>query len=419
MATNVLMLYAPNGASSPCLVLADIVRNLDRSQCSLTLAVDPAVDFFDGESAGDKPTDIVHPSLGSALQTLRAKPLGSMIELSSSFASLVALVRRKKIDVIHVNDDRVSMPVALALSAATRVPYLVHFHNLPGMHVSWRVRITQELSRRAACSVGCSRFIAREIARSGVPEDRVACIYNGSDVAKFNPNVDGRAVRRELGIADDAVVAMQMGRYFHAMKRQADFVRAVAIARAKDPRIVGVVVGWDDPRYSGTFRSYREELEALARDLGLGDSIKLLKARQDAPEMHAASDIAVLPSIGEPFGLVVTEAMATERPVIGASSGAVPEIISDGVDGYLVPEKSPEEIAKRLVELAARPDLRAAMGKRGRAKVVAQFRDARVAERFGRLYAAIAARRPIPADLALHPTANDPKVAPEGERAQP
>jgi glycosyltransferase involved in cell wall biosynthesis len=93
----------------------------------------------------------------------------------------------------------------------------------------------------------------------------------------------------------------------------------------------------------------------MCNQYGLRDSVIIAPARPDTPELIAAADIVALRSINEPFGLVIVEAMAVGRPVIGANAGGIPEIIVDGETGLLVPPKSPVALAAKLVLLANDP----------------------------------------------------------------
>lgn len=322
---------------------------------------------------------------GGARKVLAAATLGANV------VRLAALVRRERIDVIHTNEDANSALIGLALKATTGRPLVVHYHTIPDLYASPRREVMKRIARVADCNVGVSRFVAEEITKLGVPERRVAVAVNGVDVQRFNPSLDGSAVRREYGIGSDQVLAVVLARVAQE-KRQEDFIRALAAARRAEPRLRGMIVGWDDPRYDGRFGSYREELTALAAREGVRDALVMDKARNDAPLLHAAADLTVLPSPAEPFGLVVAEAMATGKPVIGARAGGIPEIIDDGVTGYLVPPRDPAALAEKLVELARSPELRARMGRAGREAACGRFSPAHVATQFEAIYRRVASR---------------------------
>ena len=158
------------------------------------------------------------------------------------------------------------------------------------------------------------------------------------------------------------------------------------------PELRCLLVGWEDPRYRGPFRSYGAELRHIAEQERLGDSLIISPPRPEAPQLMAAADIVALPSVGDPCPLVVMEAMATGKAVIGADSGGIPEEVVDGVTGFLVPPGSVEALADRIVTLARDADLRARMGRAARRRAEACFDEARLAAEFAPIYEALAGR---------------------------
>jgi glycosyltransferase involved in cell wall biosynthesis len=105
----------------------------------------------------------------------------------------------------------------------------------------------------------------------------------------------------------------------------------------------------------------------------------------------AAADMVAMPSLDDPCPLVVTEAMASGKPVIGARSGGITELIADGESGFVVPPMSPESLAEKMVLLAESAELRATMGRAARQRAAAYFDEARLASDFTPIYEALAA----------------------------
>ena len=93
-----------------------------------------------------------------------------------------------------------------------------------------------------------------------------------------------------------------------------------------------------------------------------------------------------MPSIVEGFGIVLLEAFACGRPVLASSIGALREVVSDGVDGYLADPNEEEDWAKKMIALFADSERTMQMGLMGRAKLIADFSDERVARDMERLY---------------------------------
>lgn len=176
-------------------------------------------------------------------------------------------------------------------------------------------------------------------------------------------------------------------------KRQEDVLRAFAIAQRNAPELRCLVVGWEDPRYNGPFPSYAAELRHISEKENIGDGLMMRAARPEAHLLMAAADLVAMPSLDEPFGLVVAEAMASGKPVIAANSGGIPELVVDGTTGFLVPPRSPEALAERMVLLARDARLRAEMGAAARRRAEACFDEARLGAEFGRIYEDMARTR--------------------------
>jgi len=127
----------------------------------------------------------------------------------------------------------------------------------------------------------------------------------------------------------------------------------------------------------------REALVAQAQRLGLGERVTFeMRASTEMPAFYQQLDALAVPSLTRPnwkeqFGRVIVEAMACGVPVVGSSSGAIPDVI--GEDGLIVPEGDVEALAAALRRLMTAPDLRQELGQRGRGRVLAHYTQAQVA----------------------------------------
>ncbi len=203
---------------------------------------------------------------------------------------------------------------------------------------------------------------------------RPRVVHNGLDLSGYDPAQPSTA-RRELGLTDDLFVALHIGRLV-PWKGQREFLAAAALVARDQPRARFVVVG--DTAFEGP--AYRDELHALARRLGLAERVIFTGWRQDIPALLAAADVLVHSSVlPEPFGLVIVEAMAMERPVVASRFGGPAEIVRDGEEGLLVDPRDPAQIARALLRLANDPGARARMGRAGRARAEECFSAARFA----------------------------------------
>jgi glycosyltransferase involved in cell wall biosynthesis len=141
-------------------------------------------------------------------------------------------------------------------------------------------------------------------------------------------------------------------------------IRALPRVIEQVPRALHVVVGDGDDR---------SRLEQLADTTGVSEHVLFLGKTTDQGLVNAYRDCDVfaMPSVGEGFGLVFLEAMAFGKPVIGGNFGGIPDLINDGVNGFLIKRDDVHTLANRITRLLRSPDLSAGMGEAGR-KIVAE-----------------------------------------------
>jgi glycosyltransferase involved in cell wall biosynthesis len=160
-------------------------------------------------------------------------------------------------------------------------------------------------------------------------------------------------------------------------KGHRELVEALAKVKQAVPEVRLFVVGVEDTLAAQSAESYAGQVRARVSELGLEENVIWAGWLEDVPAVMADLDVLAIPSWEEPFGLVVAEAMAMERPVVGFCSGALPEIITNGEEGLLVPARDVEALADALIRLLTDPCRRAEMGRKGRARVLQQFTPAR------------------------------------------
>ena len=146
-----------------------------------------------------------------------------------------------------------------------------------------------------------------------------------------------------------------------------DYIAALEIIKNRGIDFEAYIVGNE-----GNINS--QQLAEEIRSKGLSKDVRYLGPKyNDKTELLGTVDLLVYPSTNDAFPLVILEAMQAELPVIGTCEGAIPEIIDDGVTGYLVNKKSPEEIAEKLGILIKNPELRKKMGEAGRKKYLENY----------------------------------------------
>jgi glycosyltransferase involved in cell wall biosynthesis len=220
-------------------------------------------------------------------------------------------------------------------------------------------------------------FIKKQFSRfPWLDQDRIHIIPNGveiPDTARF----DRSKLRRVAGIGDDAPVILGAGRIF-SQKGFDYLVEAVAILHAQGTGAHAVIVGGGE---EGPVRT-------LARERGIASYLHLPGHRDDVLELMYGADAFVLSSIDEGLPNAVLEAMSVGTPVVAADAGGTAEIITDGVDGYVVPLRDPGAIAEQAGRLISDGALRKRIGEAGRATVRERFSIGAMVDAVERLFAA-------------------------------
>jgi glycosyltransferase involved in cell wall biosynthesis len=192
--------------------------------------------------------------------------------------------------------------------------------------------------------------------RSGIRDDKISVIYNGIEFEALQELPKSEDIRSEgkiIGIVARLVPAKDVSTLLRAFARVSSQVRARLI-------IVG-----DGPLGP----SLKEE----AVELGLGDKVFFMGERSDAKEIIKRFDIGVLTSTYEGLSNAIMEYMHAAKPVIATNIAGNPELVVDGVTGYLFEPGNDEQLAIKLLDLLSHPDKCLQMGFRGRDKIVTSF----------------------------------------------
>ena len=297
---------------------------------------------------------------------------------------LARLVRAEGIQVVHCHKGR-ARTLALLAGLLVRIPVLVLNRGVSFPIGRWR-RLGYT-SRRVTAIVAVCESIKRGLVGAGVPAGKIEVIYSGTDTARFHPDVDGRAVRRELGLGPDQALVTQVG--VRSWRGNDDVLDAMARVHAQAPDARLCFVGAPPPRIA--------LLLDKARQRGLDGVVSVLGHRDDVPEILAASDLVVDASYA---GLGLTgslrEALAVETPVIGTALEGIPELVLDGETGLLVPPRNPDALAQAILRVLDNPSRARAMARAGRKRVEALFSLEAKLTRTEALYHRLLAEHEIP-----------------------
>jgi glycosyltransferase involved in cell wall biosynthesis len=293
--------------------------------------------------------------------------------------SLAALLRRLHAQVVHTHmfAPLIHMLPAITMARIPRVVHTEHSFEYLAAHASNR-RIFRWVSRSAKVfSLVGERMLSFYADTVGVSRKRLCVIPNGVDVDRYQPQIDNRALRAELGIPASAFVVGTAGR-LSPEKHFQDLLSAAARARALggNPHIVLFGEGAE-----------RGALESQAAALGLGDTVSFLGWRTELPRLLGALDVFALCSEAEGLPLALLEAMATGLPAVCTPVGDIPIIVQNDATGFLFPVGEVDAFAQHLRRLETEPDLRRRLGMNGRRLVEEKYSRTTMIDRYVNAYA--------------------------------
>lgn len=307
-------------------------------------------------------------SRGSAVQRLRR--LGLEVEVieeaddEAAIRELAAYLRREEIDLLHAHMYRAEVVGARAAMAAGTPVVMATVH-------SSRVRSPLDIATLAALTPVMDRLIvpstsiAAKVRAEGRGGAQFTIIPNGVDLARFELPVTACALRREFDVPSGAPLLGVVAR-LEPEKGHRYLVDAMPAILRGAPETWLVIVG--EGSLDGELRAQAAALPRPARD-----RIAFTGRREDIAAITGEIDVAILPSLREAQGISILEAMARRRPVVASAVGGIPEVLTDGVDGLLVPPADPAALAEACVRLACSPVLRRQLGEAGRRTVEARF----------------------------------------------
>ena len=331
---------------------------------------------------------------GSGLATLAAERGHGVVPVDMRAASLLTPRRMRralanlKPTIVHLHGFYVTAVGAKSAAASGARAVLATVHTMPSaplalhpgvcgrLEVALRSMFTRRAARsldRIVCVVDAVRV---ELAAMGVPAGKLVTIHNGIPAPGAAAAVAD--AMRSPGASGPPLVG-SVGR-LEAPKGYEHFVDAAAGVAARVPAARFRLVG------DGSLRS---SLERRAAEAGLGGRISFLGWSDDPLSEIAAMDVYVVSSVTDTTNLTVLEAMALGRPVVVTRVGGLPEVVADGLTGYVVPARDADALAGRIVELLEDAEARRRMGEAGRARFAECFTAARMVEEHLALYASL------------------------------
>jgi len=304
------------------------------------------------------------------------------------------LIRKEnfKYDVV-IAHDWLSAISGITVKKEAELPFVFHVHSSEkgrtlgnGSEVVSNIELHG--AKAADLIITVSYAMKDELIKLGFPKEKIQVCYNGVDPQKYNPEAvkaeQVKKIRASYGIKDDELMILYLGRLV-GVKGVDKLIMAIPHVLSKMPKAKLVIVGVGD---------LQDYLANLVKTIRLQDSVKLnfkFVSEEERIQHYAACDVAVFPSLYEPFGIVALEAMSMERPVVvGAAgvSGMREIVICCGEEqcGFHIDPNNPSDIAWGVSSALENPEKGKWLGKNGRRRILGEFTWDKIAEKTITLY---------------------------------
>lgn len=372
--------YSSDVCGGSDLALFEILQHLPRDRYKPAAIIkigDPLADEYRAMGLEVFTVPLIHPrnALNCAYQARFA------LRFWPSVYAIARAVKAFNADLIHVN-TAYNLQGGIAARLAGR-PLVWHVRELADDSFPGRL-VLKTVARLATRAVAISSAVAQTL---GACKDRLRVITDAVELDAYKTLPDDSAVRRDLNLDGPAVSCV--GR-IEPWKGQHVLIEAApAILEAKPDARILIVGG---PAVNKP--EYLENLKRRAAELGIAPNVVFTGIRKDIPQVLAASDILVLPSVTpEPFGRTVIEAMAAATPVVATAAGGPLDTVLDGETGFLVPPQDPGPLARKVSWLFDHPEEARAMGQRGRQRAFDHFTMDRVVRELAAVFDGVARTR--------------------------
>lgn len=347
-------------------------------QCTLATAKS-STDELDGLIVHRHPYFYPYIGLSEEAKQLLNKKGGSPF----SFGLMRALQTMPELDLIHLHGANRIGGIGRYVARQRRIPYVMSLHggvyDVPGEEAaSWTQPTRGALdwgkvlgwwvgSRSVmadANAILCVSYPESVLAQKNMPNKRVIYLPNGADTRRFASG-NGPGFRAKYGIASDARVVLTLAR-IDSQKNQHMPARLIPELREIDPHTHLLFVG------NVTNPSYHDELVDIVATSGMDGQVTIIPGiASDSPDLvdaYHAADVFLLPSVHEPFGIVILEAWSAGLPVIASRIGGIPQFVSDGEDGLLFDPTDRATLLTAYQALVTDQALMSRLGAAGRKK---------------------------------------------------
>lgn len=336
------------------------------------------VDLLVGSTEGAKTVDkykgvSIHRTPIMDLNWLAKRGLNGLLpEIEEVFGRFLNRVRP---DILHChNMHYFSKPHARTiekLARKNRIPLVLTAHNV------WDDNLFLDLTRHINWDhiIAVSHFIKKELIGVGVPHRKITVIHHGIDQYAYNPKIRYKSIFKKYPQLKDKKIVFHPARM--GLPKGCDVtIKALRLIKERFPDVMLVLAGTKNIiDWALTQQRDIAYMVNLVDFFGMRENVLIdVFKLEDMPRLYAASMVCVYPSSTcEPFGLTMLEALSSGKPMVITETGGMPEIIKDGINGFVIPIKDFEALASRTVQLMVDNDLRERFGYTGRQMVEQHF----------------------------------------------
>ena len=297
---------------------------------------------------------------------------GILPEIEEVFTGFL---KRTRPDIIHCHNmhyfSKSHTRVLARLSREFGVPLILTAHNV------WDDNLFLDLTRNIRWDhiIAVSHFIKRELIGIGVSHKKITTVHHGIDEELYSPKIKYKSIFKQYPQLKNKKIIFHPARM--GLAKGCDVsIKALRRIKERIPNIILILAGTKN-----IIDWAQSQQKDIAYMVSLVDFFKMRKNvlidsfdLKDMPKLYAASDVCVYPSTAsEPFGLTMLEALSSAKPMVVTETGGMPEIIEDGINGFVVPIKDFEALASRVIQLISDKELHNRLGYTGRQMVEQNF----------------------------------------------
>lgn len=353
---NVMHLRSSRGFYGAESVILSICKNIDKEKfnCFITCFKDPRfneIALIDEARKAGIYTEVIN--------------LSFRFDLSAAF-KLRALLNKYNIDILHCHDYKANF-IGFIASRFRKVKLVTTIHGWTkaGARLKFYEYLDSFVIRYFDQIIVVSGGIQKTLLKSRLSPEKIVVIHNGIDADYFSGKFVNVEYKRRIGIEDNFNVIGTVGR-LSVEKGQKYLIEAASEVINIFPNTVFLIIG------NGPFK---KSLQDMAKSFGLEKNVIFTGPfpREELRNIYSLTDIFILPSLAEGFGLALTEAMAMGIPAIATKIGGIPEIIEYGKTGYLIPPADPNAISRAIIDLLSDKTKAELMAKAGQNFVRQRF----------------------------------------------